>query len=279
MIKRIAGKTSKQLYRSAYKNINKTAIPMRTTNIQMPMATPTNNLQRYFNINQIMRNQQQQETQQETQEEEEKEKEQQKEEGEEEEKTEEETEIETLKTKLKEQKEAYLDMRQRLARSVAEQEHTRRIARQDVSKAKKFGAQPLGKGLLEVIDSMDKAVELVKPEQFEELNDYVNNNAGEDSSMAQTVRRLQSLLDGVDMIKRVLLKTMQNNDIEQIQDPTGEAFNPDFHEAMMKQPVMDMENQSENVGKVAACVSKGYMIHDRVLRPSKVVVFVDPNEE
>jgi len=50
-------------------------------------------------------------------------------------------------------------------------------------------------------------------------------------------------------------------------DPQGQAFNPEFHEAMATQPTPD-----HPAGTVLAVVQKGYVLNGRLLRPARVVI-------
>ena len=69
--------------------------------------------------------------------------------------------------------------------------------------------------------------------------------------------------DGVRLIYRKLLMTLENAGVRPIQSE-GEAFDPRFHEA-----VAHVEGEE---GKVVSEVQRGYMLHDRVLRPAMVAV-------
>ena len=55
-------------------------------------------------------------------------------------------------------------------------------------------------------------------------------------------------------------------------DPAGEAFNPEFHEAMATQPSAD-----QPPGTVLAVVQKGYVLNGRLLRPARVLVSREPD--
>jgi molecular chaperone GrpE len=78
------------------------------------------------------------------------------------------------------------------------------------------------------------------------------------------------ITEGLDMVHRQLLATLSKHGVEPI-SALGKPFNPNEHEAMIQQP--DSEHPE---GSVVAELSKGYKIHDRVLRPSKVAVSIAP---
>jgi molecular chaperone GrpE len=78
------------------------------------------------------------------------------------------------------------------------------------------------------------------------------------------------ITEGLDVVHKQLLATLAKHGVEPIL-ALGEAFDPNQHEAMIQQP--DAEHPE---GTVVAELSRGYKIHDRVLRPSKVAVSVAP---
>ncbi len=75
---------------------------------------------------------------------------------------------------------------------------------------------------------------------------------------------------GLDMVNKQLLATLAKHGIEPI-EALGKPFDPNQHEAMVQQP--DAEHPE---GTVVAELGKGYRIHDRVLRPTKVAVSIRP---
>ena len=78
------------------------------------------------------------------------------------------------------------------------------------------------------------------------------------------------ITEGLDMVHKQLLATLAKHGVEPIA-ALGEPFDPNQHEAMIQQP--DAEHPE---GTVVAELSRGYKIHDRVLRPSKVAVSIAP---
>ncbi len=78
--------------------------------------------------------------------------------------------------------------------------------------------------------------------------------------------------EGLEMVHRQLLATLAKHGVEPIEALT-KPFDPNQHEAVVQQP-----DEEHPEGTVVAELSKGYKIHDRVLRPSKVAVSVAPTE-
>jgi molecular chaperone GrpE len=137
--------------------------------------------------------------------------------------------------------------RDAMLRMQAEMENTRKRLIRDQEKSRKFALERIMKDLLQVRDSMERGLE-----------------ADAESASAET------LLEGQALTLKMLAKVMQDHDLELV-DPKGEAFNPEFHEAMTVQPSAELEENS-----VMEVLQKGYKLHDRLVRPAMVVVSRKP---
>ncbi len=84
---------------------------------------------------------------------------------------------------------------------------------------------------------------------------------------AKKVEKCKEIVEGIEMTLNILLNTLKNHGLEPINTDIGEAFDPNFHEAMAQEEREDMEP-----GRVSTVMQKGYKIKDRVLRPAKVMV-------
>jgi len=134
--------------------------------------------------------------------------------------------------------------RDQAVRSMAEAENTRKRAQRDVESARKFALEKFASELLGVRDSLELGLKAAE------------DNAGD----------FDKLKEGMDMTFRMLASSMEKVGIEAI-NPEGEAFNPEFHEAVSTQPSDDLPANS-----VAAVMQKGYMLNGRVLRAAMVMV-------
>jgi molecular chaperone GrpE len=76
----------------------------------------------------------------------------------------------------------------------------------------------------------------------------------------------KDLLQGLEMTHREILKVFEKFNVKPI-DATGQQFDPTFHEAVMQEETDDSPKNT-----VINELQRGYMIHDRLLRPSMVVV-------
>ena len=103
------------------------------------------------------------------------------------------------------------------------------------------------KDLLQVRDSMERGLEVT----------------GESLTV-------DSLKEGQDLTLKMLGKVMQDHGLEVI-DPQGEAFNPEFHEAVTVMPSAELEENS-----VLEVLQKGFSLNDRLIRPAMVIVSRKP---
>lgn len=81
---------------------------------------------------------------------------------------------------------------------------------------------------------------------------------------------LDSLIEGVDLVERKLMKALTGAGLE-VFDPTGEVFDPNSMEAMMRVPT----EESVQEGTVHQVFQKGYLFKDQLLRPARVSVYMD----
>ena len=78
---------------------------------------------------------------------------------------------------------------------------------------------------------------------------------------------VEQLLDGVQIVRDELLKSLTSQGVERIDPVAGDEFDPHSHEAVMRRPCDEVEP-----GTVAAVMQPGYVMGDLVLRPAKVIV-------
>ncbi|XP_022949277.1 grpE protein homolog 2, mitochondrial-like isoform X2 [Cucurbita moschata] len=148
-------------------------------------------------------------------------------------------------------------MQDKVVRTYAEMENIMARTRREAENSKKFAIQNFAKGLLDVADNLGRASSVVK-ESFSKI-DSTNDTAG-------AVPLLKTLLEGVEMTEKQLSEVLKKFGVE-IFDPTNEPFDPHRHNAVFQVP-----DGSKPPGTVAAVLKKGYMLHERVLRPAEVGV-------
>ena len=141
------------------------------------------------------------------------------------------------------------DLRDRLLRAAAEMENLRKRAEREVKEAGQYAISRFAHDLLGVGDNMRRALDTVGDEAREAADNV-----------------LIGLLDGVEMTKRELLKTLEKHGVTRVA-PEGERFDPNYHQAMFEVP-----DESVPSGTVVQVVQSGYKIGERCLRPAMVGV-------
>ena len=138
-------------------------------------------------------------------------------------------------------------MREAMLRMQAETENTRKRLTRELERSRRLALERVLKDLLQVRDSLERGLEVDR-----------------DSAT------VDSLLEGQALTLKMLDKVMQDHHLEQI-DPAGEPFDPELHEAMT---VLPSPEHDENT--VLEVLQKGYRLHDRLIRPARVVVSSKP---
>ena len=126
-------------------------------------------------------------------------------------------------------------------RAMAELENVRRRAERDVEHAHRYGQERLIKELLPVLDSMEQALQAAI-------------SANDDS-----------MIQGIELTHKLLLDALAKVDVKPI-EALGKIFNPNVHEAMV------MQESEEAANTVISVFQQGYLLGERVIRPSRVVV-------
>lgn len=141
---------------------------------------------------------------------------------------------------LQEERDEYLSLAQRTQADF--ENYRKRVARESAEAAARARAD-LARSLLPVLDNLERALAAAEPID----RDTAPNH----------------LVDGVKLVYEELAGVLRGAGIESY-SPTGEAFDPDWHEAMMTRPGEE--------GRVLEVLEKGYRLNGQVLRPARVVV-------
>ena len=156
--------------------------------------------------------------------------------------------LETRDEEMDRLREAANSADSRVLKAQAEAENFRKRLRRDYEDQVKYAPVPLVTDMLEVRDNLLRGLEAAKN----------SADAG-------------GLQEGVEMVVKQLDDFLTKHAVLQI--PTeGEQFDPNFHEAISQMP-SDLES-----GMVAHVAQVGFKMHDRVVRPSQVVVSTGPAE-
>ncbi|EKX47499.1 GrpE nucleotide exchange factor, mitochondrial [Guillardia theta CCMP2712] len=141
------------------------------------------------------------------------------------------------------------ELKNKVLTYLADVENMRTQMRIRSEEDKKFAVRGFAKGMLEVADCLEKALQAVPAEKLKENED------------------LKQVYDGLELIEKVFLKSLSDSHITKY-SPMGEKFDPNLHSALFEMPA----GEGQEKGVVGAVVKSGYMIHDRVLRPAEVGV-------
>jgi len=138
---------------------------------------------------------------------------------------------------------------EKLLRTMAEMENQRRRFEKEKQEAFEFGGFNFAAESLLLIDNIERAIVSFKNDES------LKNN-----------KDLNKIIDGIEIVKKDLISIFKKNGIEPI-ECINKKFDPNFHQAML-----EVENNTKEPGTVVQEIQKGYMMKDRLLRPSLVGV-------
>ena len=169
-------------------------------------------------------------------------------------KSEEKNKVESLKEKdIKLNDESADDklkiIEEKLLRLMAEMENQRRRFEKERQEAYEFGGFNLAKESLSILDNLDRAITSFK-------NDNVLKNS----------KDLDKFIEGINIVKKDLVVIFKKNNIEPI-ECINKKFDPDYQQAML-----EIEDNTKETGIVVQEIQRGYMMGNRLLRPSLVGV-------
>jgi molecular chaperone GrpE len=125
---------------------------------------------------------------------------------------------------------------------LAEMENIQRRTKRDIDNAYKFSLEKFIKELLPIKDSLEKALELAIAKEHD------------------------LALSGIQLTLKQLENLLEKNGVKPI-EPAGKQFDPHFHEAMLAE-----ENDEFPPNTIIKVLQKGYLLHERLMRPALVVV-------
>ena len=140
------------------------------------------------------------------------------------------------------------DLNSKILLLMADMENLRRRKDREIVDKEKYAITKFAKEILSIGDNIQRAIEAVPEEAIAEDE------------------HLKSLLEGVQMTERELNNIFERQGIKKI-DATGQAFDPNIHQAMFEVPSPDVA-----AGTVVQVMQAGYVIGERTLRPALVGV-------
>ena len=152
----------------------------------------------------------------------------------------EETKDNNLETKFNEINDKYL-------RLLAENQNLRKNHEQEKEDILKYGSFNFAQQILSLTDNLDRAFQIFKNDEKFKSEEFKN------------------ILSGIEMIEKDLQNTLEKNSIKYI-DCIGKTFDPNLHQAIGE------KESDQEPGTVLEEMQKGYLMHERLLRPSMVFV-------
>ena len=137
----------------------------------------------------------------------------------------------------------YEERSDRMLRTIADYENSKKRAEREKAEFFKYAVEGVIKDMILVVDNIERGIE-----------------------SAQESKDFDSLHEGIQLIHKQLGELLDKRDVTVIQ-AQGEPFDPNLHEA-----VMHIESEDVEENAVIEEFQRGYLLHDRVLRPSIVSV-------
>jgi molecular chaperone GrpE len=155
------------------------------------------------------------------------------------------------KKKIKETtpEEKILELEDKLARAFAEMENQRRRFEKERDDAFNYGGFAFAKETLNLIDNLERSKQILE-------SDEVLKNS----------EALKKTLEHFDIINKDMVSILSKNGIAPI-DSIGKKLDPNFHQAMI-----EIDDNQKEPGTIVQEIQKGFMMKDRLLRPSLVGV-------
>lgn len=149
-----------------------------------------------------------------------------------------------LATKLEEAEQKAKENYDRLLRASADFENYKKRTAREMQDVVKYANEKMSKELLTVVDNLERAIEAAGDERADD----------------------DPLLAGIHLTLGEILKILERHKVQPLK-ALGEPFDPTYHQAMMQEEVDDTPPNT-----VVREMQKGYLIHNRLLRPAMVIV-------
>jgi molecular chaperone GrpE len=131
----------------------------------------------------------------------------------------------------------------RFMRLSAEFDNYRKRKQREIDEFRKFANETVFKQFLSVVDNLERAM-----------------------ASAETNKDLDSLLEGVKLTHKEILKVFQNFNVKPV-NAENRSFDPNFHQAVTQKETNEVPENT-----VTDVLQTGYLLHDRLIRPAMVVV-------
>jgi molecular chaperone GrpE len=157
------------------------------------------------------------------------------------------SDVDALKARLQEAEQSRDEYLTLAKQARADFENYQKRNQRDLATERRFAQSPLAGDLLPALDNLERAIAAAQ-------------QAGDKGPLAQ----------GVAMVQNQLLDVLRRHGVTRM-DALGKPFDPNLHQAVMQQPSAEHPPQT-----VLQVLEQGYLLHERVLRPARVIVSMAP---
>ena len=148
------------------------------------------------------------------------------------------------------------ELEDKLARTLAEMENQRRRFEKEREDAFSYGGFAFAKETLNLIDNFERSKKIL-----------------ENDEILKDTEALKKTLEHFEIINKDMVSILSKNGITPI-DSIGKKLDPNLHQAMM-----EIEDDQKEAGTIVQEIQKGFMMKDRLLRPSLVAVSKKTNKK
>ena len=148
------------------------------------------------------------------------------------------------------------NLKDKVARTFAEMENQRRRFEKEKDEAFEYGGFSFARETLNLLDNLERSKQTLESDETIKDKDT-----------------LKKLIEHIDIINKDMISIFKKNNIEPIK-AINEKLDPNLHQAMM-----EVEDDTKDQGTIVQEIQKGFMMKDRLLRPSLVAVSKKKVEE
>ena len=141
------------------------------------------------------------------------------------------------------------NLKDKVARTFAEMENQRRRSEKEKDEAFEYGGFSFARETLNLLDNLERSKQTLESDETIKDKDT-----------------LKKLIEHIDIINKDMISIFKKNNIEPIK-AINEKLDPNLHQAMM-----EVEDDTKDQGTIVQEIQKGFMMKDRLLRPSLVAV-------
>ena len=161
----------------------------------------------------------------------------------------------SIENTVENQKKEIQDLKDQLLRSLADSENLRKRTLKEIADAKKYSHITFVRDLVSSVDNLQRALKSVPADK------------------SQLPEPIKNLIIGLEIVEKEVINTFVKHNLIEI-SPLHEKFDYNLHQAMFEVPTTEKEP-----GYVVEVSQKGYLLHDRLVRPAMVGISKKPDEE